>query len=68
MLTSADIQFEPATQKITLLSNSVIMMTAGDAGVQGELTPIRAQTLASQWPGLIIIERPGKRPLWTWAG
>jgi hypothetical protein len=39
MLTSGDVQFEPsAGTKIYMLSNSMFMMTAGDAALQAEIT------------------------------
>jgi hypothetical protein len=38
MLTSGDVQFEPtAAAKILALSNSMFLMTAGDAGLQAEI-------------------------------
>jgi len=41
MLTSADIQFEPSVgTKVWGLTNSIFMLTAGDAALQGELYPL----------------------------
>ena len=37
MLTSGDVEFEPRTQKIYQVTNSISVMIAGDAGLQSEI-------------------------------
>jgi 20S proteasome alpha/beta subunit len=54
MLTSGDVQFEPsAGTKIYLLSNSIFMMTAGDAALQAEIVGMVSRAIAER-----IIKEP----------
>jgi hypothetical protein len=55
MLTSGDVQFEPsAGTKIFSLTNSIFMMTAGDAALQAEITGMVSREIVGR-----IAQEPG---------